>query len=73
VRPQKQNGRYASFYAPVKDFLEFDSISTIRQSARAVGNGPSCWRIRLTPIGIVAFCLTLTQWLDSTIYEDKGA
>jgi hypothetical protein len=33
VRPRKQNARYASFYAPVKDFLEFDSISTIRQSA----------------------------------------
>jgi len=33
---ENKTGPYASFYAPVKDFLEFDSISTIRRSA-AVG------------------------------------
>jgi hypothetical protein len=33
---ENRTGRYASFYAPVKDFLEFDSISTIRRSP-AVG------------------------------------
>jgi hypothetical protein len=30
---ENRNGRYASFYASVKDFLEFDSISNIRRSA----------------------------------------
>jgi len=33
VRPQKQSGRYASFYAFVKNFLKCDSISTIRRVA----------------------------------------
>jgi hypothetical protein len=37
VRPQNSNGPYASFYALVKDFLEFDSIQPIR---RLVGKGP---------------------------------
>jgi hypothetical protein len=73
VRPRKQNGRYASFYAPVKDFLEFDSISTIRQSAAVVWQRTRLLEDSLTPIRIVAIRVTLTQWLDSTIYEDKGA
>jgi len=32
---ENRNGRYASFYALVKNFLEFDSISTILRSAAA--------------------------------------
>ena len=34
---ENSNGPYASFYALVKDFLEFDSIQPIR---RSVGKGP---------------------------------
>jgi hypothetical protein len=34
---ENRSETYASFYALVKDFLEFDSISTIR---RSFGKGP---------------------------------
>ena len=51
---ENRMGRYASFYVPVKDFLEFDSISTIRRSA---GNRPMLQEDSLTPISIVAICV----------------
>jgi hypothetical protein len=50
-------GRYASFCAPVKDFLGFDSISTTWQSAALVGNGPMLQEDSLTPISVVAICV----------------
>jgi hypothetical protein len=63
------NGEYASFYAFVKKFSKCDSISTIRRTG---GNGPMLQDDSLT-ISIIASCVHPNQWLDSTIYENKGA
>jgi hypothetical protein len=65
-----ETAQYASFYAFVNKFSKCDSISTIR---RAGGNGPMLQEEWLIPSASLPFAFTLTQWLDSTIYEDKGA
>jgi hypothetical protein len=49
---ENRDGPYASFCALVKDFLEFDSISTIQ---RSVGKGPTL-QIR-SHFRIIAICL----------------
>jgi hypothetical protein len=60
---KNSNGPYASFYALVKDFLEFDSIQPIR---RSVGKDQCCKKSR-------SHGLTLTSARLRQFYEEKGA
>jgi hypothetical protein len=66
---ENRSGRYATAYALVKDFLEFDSISTIRISWQKTNPA----RRVVATAGGLPFEFTLTQCLASTIYEEKGA
>ncbi len=50
------------------------AISTIwRAGAVRLANGPMLQEDSLTLSALLPFTFTPTQWLDSTIYEDKGA
>jgi len=70
---ENRRGRYANFYGFVKNFVKCDSISTIRRAAVIRLQRTNAPRRFVDAISIVSFPFILTQWLGSTIYEDKGA
>jgi hypothetical protein len=63
--------RYANFYAFVKNFLGRMYFNDLTGGG-PVGNRPMLREVLLTQSASLSLALTRTQWLASTIYEDKG-
>ena len=51
----------------------FQSAMVFQRSGGRGGNGTNAQEDSLMPSASWPFAFTLTQWLDSTIYEDKSA